>query len=112
MRNIFVLSLIFVLSACGDDSFKVQPIQVTDKDLSCKDIDLEINESQFHKEQAQEKKSLGINEIVMPLGYIDTYMSADEAIEAANSRIEYLERVYEVKGCGQIDVGRGNESAE
>jgi hypothetical protein len=48
---------------------------------------------------AFDKKRLGIKSIVMPLGYIDTFMSADEAIQAADARIQYLNRIYDIKRC-------------
>lgn len=97
--TIFASSAVFVLSACGEEPFKVKTMKRGDKDLGCSDILLEVNEAEFHKKQADEKKSLGVKSIVMPLGYIDTYMSADEAISAAESRIAYLNRIYEIKNC-------------
>ncbi len=97
--SIFTIILIFTLSSCGDKPVQVETMKRTDKNLGCDDILLEINEAEFHKKQAIEKKSLGIKSIVMPLGYIDTYMSADEAISAADSRIGYLNRIYEIKNC-------------
>ncbi len=107
MKNIFAtfqLCLIsIILSSCGEESVKVEPMKKTDRDFSCSDIMLEINDAEFYKKQAQEKKSIGVKSIVMPLGYIDTYMDADEAIIAAQSRKEYLTRVFEIKGCGTPD---------
>lgn len=97
--KLMVVTLALLLASCGDDSVKIDTMKRTDKDLGCSEILLEINEAEFHKKQALEKKSLGIKSIVMPLGYIDTYMSADEAISAAKSRIGYLNRIYEIKNC-------------
>lgn len=106
MKKIFVsfLFLIF-LSSCGEESFKVEPIKKTDRQLSCNDIMLEINDAEFYKKQAEEKKSLGVKSIVMPLGYIDTYMNADEAVVAATSRVDYLKKIYQIKGCGTPQAG-------
>lgn len=100
-RKFIAIAIIlsFVISSCGDESVMVETMKRSDKDLGCSDILLEINEAEFHRKQAAEKKALGIKSIVMPLGYIDTYMSADEAISAADSRIRYLNRIYEIKNC-------------
>jgi hypothetical protein len=100
MKNFYFVSfLALALFACNDETPSVEPIQKGDKQLSCEEILFEINDSEFYKKQAQEKKGLGIKSIVMPLGYIDTYMSADEAIAAANQRIEYLKRIYDIRNC-------------
>ncbi|MDX1950512.1 MAG: hypothetical protein SFT90_08490 [Rickettsiales bacterium] len=97
----FIISVFAILtSSCGEEPVVVEPMKKTDRELSCSDIMLEINDAEFYKKQAEEKKSLGVKSIVMPLGYIDTYMNADEAIIAADSRREYLSRVAEIKGCG------------
>jgi hypothetical protein len=91
--------VILALSSCGQQSEKVEPLKRTDKNLNCDDIQLEINEAEFYKKQALDNKRLGIKSIVMPLGYIDTFMSADEAIEAAEARIQYLNRIFDIKKC-------------
>lgn len=108
LKNFMVAMSLIMLASCGGETVKVETMKKTDKDLSCNDILLEINETEFHKKQAQEKKSLGIKSIVMPLGYIDTYMSADEAISAADSRIAYLNRIYEIKNCDNNVSGGSN----
>jgi hypothetical protein len=103
MKNIkkilFAFTAVIFLNSCGEDSVKVEPLKRGDKTLTCSEILLEVNEAEFYKEQAKEKQSLGITSIVMPLGYIDTYMSADEAVSAAQSRIDYLNRIFDIKNC-------------
>ena len=92
-----------ILTSCGEQAEKIDPLRRGDKNLSCKEILLELNEAEFYRKQANEKKQLGIKSIVMPLGYIDTYMSADEAVGAANSRVSYLNRIFEIKRCDEGD---------
>lgn len=98
-KTLFLLLLSVTLTSCGEDSVKVEPMKKNDRELSCSDMLLEVNDAEFYKKQALEKKALGIKSIIMPLGYIDTYMNADEAITAADSRIEYLKKIYEIRGC-------------
>jgi len=103
-KKVLTLSTILVLlSSCGEHAEKVEPLKRGDKNLSCSEILLEINEADFYKKQATEKKQLGVKSIVMPLGYIDTYMSADDAIQAADSRVNYLNKIYDIKGCAPAD---------
>jgi hypothetical protein len=100
MKNVFtLLALTFIITSCNERAFVIEPLKAGDKSLSCNDILLEINEADFHRKQAVEKKALGIESIVMPLGYIDTYMSADEAISAAEARMNYLNNIYNIKNC-------------
>ena len=94
-----ISTAVLLLSSCGEQSEKVEPLKRGDKNLSCPEVQLEINEAEFYKKQAFDKKKLGVKNIIMPLGYIDTYMSADEAVAAADSRISYLNRIYDIKGC-------------
>jgi hypothetical protein len=103
-KKLFLISAtLFLLASCGEQSEKVEPLKRGDKNLSCSDIQLEINEADEYKRMAYDKKQLGIKSIVMPLGYIDTYMSADDAIEAANARIQYLNRIYDIKHCDPVN---------
>ncbi len=100
IKKLLTLSFAAVLlTSCGEQSEKPEPMKRTDKNLSCSDIQLEINEADFYKKQAFDKKKLGVKNIIMPLGYIDTFMSADEAIQAADARIQYLNRIFEIKHC-------------
>lgn len=88
------------LTACsGEMSEKVRAMQRKDKNLSCKEILLEMNEAEFYKKTAYRNKGPKLKNMLMPLGYISTYMDADEAIEAANARVSYLERIYEIMDC-------------
>ncbi|HCR85915.1 MAG TPA: hypothetical protein DIV86_04485 [Alphaproteobacteria bacterium] len=116
MKKLLSLALVSLLitSCSGEETPIVEPVQKSDKTLSCEEILFEVNDSEQYIKQAKEKKSLGIKSIVMPLGYIDTYMTADEAISAANQRISYLKRIYDIRGCAiqqeQLDFQRKMQS--
>ncbi len=97
---IMVGLLAVALSACsGARSHKVQALQKKDKNLSCREIKLEINEAEFYRKTADNNKQPGVKSLLMPLGYISTYVDADDAASAASARIDYLNRVYEILNC-------------
>lgn len=109
-KLVIVSATLMLLSSCGEQSEKVEPLKRGDKNLSCNDVQLEINEADQYKKMAFDKKRLGIKSIVMPLGYIDTFMSADEAISAADARIQYLNRIYDIKHCDPANSEGGGLS--
>lgn len=99
-RVIIGLLASFILTACaGDKSVKVTSLQKKDKSLSCSEVMLEINESEFYRKTAEKNKNPKAKSILMPLGYISTYVDAEEAVEAADSRITYLNRIYDILDC-------------
>ena len=93
------LSLTAACSSSADTSKKVQALQNKDKQLTCKEILLEMNEADFYKGMANKNKGPKLKYMLMPLGYISTYMDAEEAIEASNARVSYLNKIYEISGC-------------
>ncbi len=104
-KKILTLSVVTVfLTSCGERSEKVETLKRGDKNLSCPEVQLEINEAEQYKKMAYDKQRLGIKSIVMPLGYIDTYMSADEAVQAAEARIQYLNKIFEIKRCDPVNT--------
>jgi len=94
-----------MLSACGggDPSPTVKAMQRKDKSLSCKEVLLEMNEADFYKQTAYKNKGPKLKNVLMPLGYVSTYMNAEEAIGAADARIAYLDRIYEILRCEKKD---------
>ncbi len=101
-KTLITTALCLSLMACaGKDSEKVAAMQKKDKNLTCREVLLEQNEAEFYKSTAQKNKNPDVKSLVMPLGYISTYMNAEEAVGAANARVEYLVRIYEIMGCDQ-----------
>ena len=103
LRLFLVILSVLVLSACGgtERSTVVKSLQKKDKRLSCKEILLEMNESDFYREMAYKNKGPRLKNVLMPLGYISTYMDAEEAIEAAEARVSYLDKIYEIMRCDE-----------
>lgn len=89
-----------LLSACSSTkSESVQELTKYDKRMGCTELELEMTEAEFFRDRAERNRGLSVRNVIMPLGYASTYMSADKAVEAANGRVAYLSRLYEVKGC-------------
>ena len=89
-----------ILSSCGgENSPQIKSMQRKDKMLTCKEILLEMNEAEFYKSTAERNKDPKISNMLLPLGYISTYMSAEDAIGAAKARIDYLDRIYQIMEC-------------
>ncbi|MDB2414342.1 hypothetical protein N9W34_01055 [Rickettsiales bacterium] len=95
----FSIMLLGGCSTAGGEYKKVQAMQRKDKNLSCKEVLLEMNEAEFYKQMAFKNKGPKLKNILMPLGYVSTYMDANEVIESANARVSYLDRIYEIMQC-------------
>ena len=100
-KKTIILSLSLALTACvsGKESHKVSALQKKDKNLSCKEILLEMNEADFYRNMAHKNRGPKLKNVLMPLGYISTYMNAEEAIGAAEARVSYLDKIYEIMKC-------------
>ncbi len=108
MSVLYKMTMVFaaavLLSACaGQKSTKVVSLQKKDKSLSCKEVMLEVNEAEFYRRTAEKNKGPQLKSLLMPLGYISTYVSAEDAIGASDARIEYLNRIYEILDCDNQD---------
>lgn len=106
---------LFLIAACsteGEMSPKVQAMQEKDKTLSCKDILLEMNEAEFYKKKADKNMGPKLKYVFMPLGYISTYMNAEDAIDSADDRIAYLDKVYDIMDCDNQGAASYNAAAE
>lgn len=101
----------FMLAACaGESSTVLKPMQRKDKQLSCREVLLEMNEAEFNKKEAVQKRNPGIKSVIMPLGYVSTYMNAEDAIEAADARMSYLDKIYEIMQCENEENGQYSEA--
>jgi hypothetical protein len=100
--GLIVISL--AISACSGNKEKstvVQSMQKKDKNLSCKELLLEMNEADFYRNMAHKNRGLKLKNVLMPLGYVSTYMNSEDAIEAADARVSYLDKIYEIMHCQQ-----------
>ena len=94
------MAALMMTAACsGTKSATVTELTQYDKHMNCTELELDIVEATFLRDKAERNRGLSVRNVVMPLSYPSTYMSAGSAVEAANNRIEYLSRLSEVKGC-------------
>jgi hypothetical protein len=102
-----VLGISVLVSACASGSTTaVQTVQKKDKEMSCTDVLLEMNEAEFYKTSAENKKGAKLRNVLMPVKYLSTYIESGKTIEAADSRISYLNKIYEIMGC---DANTGSQ---
>jgi hypothetical protein len=105
MKHKLLLLGILLLSlsscSCGSSVYStdVKPVQKTDKELSCKDIVMELNEAEFYKKAAEERKKGRIEDIIFPYCYPAGYLNANKAEKLTVSRLEYLNQIYELNDC-------------
>ena len=116
ISNIFaVCAAAFLACSCATNSeYSVSSMQNKDKWMGCREIQLEINEAEFLKKQANKSKRLGVTDVVNPLGYVSEYSSAGDAADKAQTRIEYLQKIYEINACHQKereDLFKSNSKA-
>ena len=99
-KSAALLLTIIALSSCsGVRSSAVVPVQSKDKQLTCREILLEINEAEEYKKTAENNKDPGLRSFIAPLGYAYTLSSANDAIKASDDRISYLQDIYRISGC-------------
>jgi|GEM_PF-5569538 len=89
-----------LLSCACTTPLKVTEIQKTDKKLSCKEVILEINESEHYGELAKKESGIRFGNILMPVCWVTSSIQASKAVAAANERVKYLGHIYDVLDCG------------
>lgn len=99
-KTISAVFLILAIAGCsGIRSNSVVPVQSKDKQLTCREMLLEMNEAEQYKAAAEKNKNPGVRSFLAPFGYMYTMTSANEAIESSEKRIAYLRDVYQISGC-------------
>jgi len=101
LRKLAAILLCLSVTSCNCGApLKVTPIQRGDKRLNCKEIILEINEVEHHRDRAYRARNVSAGEALMPVCWVTDYMDADEAVSNAEDRIEYLSNIYNLLNCG------------
>lgn len=101
IKKILLISILSsaIISCASQDSKQVAVMQKKDKNLSCTEVLLEMNEAEFYGKLAKQNKDPAMKNIIAPIGYVSTYMDAEVAIDSSNNRVQYLERIYQILNC-------------
>ena len=103
-----IASLLMVSACAGTKSTKVAELTRQDKHMDCTTLQLEMTEAEFLRDKAERNRGMSLKNIVMPLGYPSTYFSAEGAVDAASTRLDYLTRLYEIKGCANQNYNQAS----
>ncbi len=105
-----MIAAAFLTACAGEQSKKVSSLQKRDKTLTCAEVQLEINEAEYYRSAAEKNKAPDIKSLIMPVGYISTYMNAQDAVKAANERVDYLNRIYDIRKCDEADLQKARSA--
>lgn len=109
-KTVIAVCVLLATAGCsGVRSNAVVPIQSKDKQLTCREMLLEMNEAEQYKAAAEKNKNPGVRSFLAPFGYMYTLTSAAEAIEASEKRIAYLRDVYQISGCASGASGLSDQ---
>ena len=98
-----IVSLLLV--ACNkknlnnSDYYKIQKSLNDDKNLSCQEILLTINDMEFYRQLALKNNKL-INNLFSPANYV----RAKKRLSNLEMRIEHLDRLYSIQACNHQDT--------
>ena len=111
-KTLSIIALSIFVTSCGGipETKRIKSLQRKDKKLSCREILLEMNEAEFYRDTAHRNRGPKLKNILMPLGYVSTYMDSEEAISAAEARVSYLDRIYEILRCDEKEDQMSNQN--
>jgi len=96
------ITLLALLAACATPEV-VSERQAGDSSLTCSQISAEIQEAEKFKKDARDEKGVTGTNVAAGLLFwpalLVTYSNAEEAIEAADDRQDYLLELADSKGC-------------
>lgn len=80
-----------------------------DKKMSCKELQLEMNEAEFFSKTALDDTNMGFSSVFSPVKSYHNYSKAQKTIENSQVRIEYLNQIYNILNCnGRLGVKGAN----
>ena len=102
MNKTIILPLLALLSACASPEV-VSERQVGDSSLTCSEIKSEIREAEKFEDRARSEKGVTGTNVAAALFFwpamLVTYSNAEEAIEAAEDRADFLMKLADSKKC-------------
>jgi hypothetical protein len=97
--TIVVLALMAVSCNCSSP-LRIKSIQKSDKKLACKDLILEINETEHYRNEAIKGRGINLTNMLAPTCWVTGYLDSEQGLKAANARIDYLGHIYDLLDCG------------
>ena len=102
LKFVTVLTSALFLQACATPTV-VETRKVNDNQLSCSQIQAEIEEAKNFEQKARKERTVtGKNVAAAVLFWpalLGTYSNTEEAINAAKERQDNLYKLYQSKGC-------------
>lgn len=96
------VGLTLLLGSCTcNKPYAMRSIQDDDKQLNCKAVVLSINEAEQYRKKALETRGITTDQALLPLCWAPTYLAAQDAVAAADERLEYLGNIYDLLNCGK-----------
>tara|TARA_B100000787_G_C16051278_1_gene231339 strand:- start:125 stop:439 length:315 start_codon:yes stop_codon:yes gene_type:complete len=104
MKNLILLLITITFVTSCATPHVVSVVGPNDSSMSCSQLDSEIAIASNYKRDAKSEKSLGTATNVGALlfwlpGMVATQMNANDAIKAADNRINHLTRLKSKKSC-------------
>lgn len=100
--KVTLIAAMALLAACATPEV-VSERQAGDSSLTCSQISAEIQEAEKFKNDARDEKGVTGTNVAAGLLFwpalLVTYSNAEEAIEAADDRQDYLLELADSKGC-------------
>jgi hypothetical protein len=100
-RVLAILPVLFVSSCACPYVYEIDSFQPGDKDKSCNQIVMEINEAEYFRKKATNNKGTKVDYALNPFCYPSGFLSSDRAMRSAEQRLDYLNQIYEMRGCGR-----------
>ena len=94
-----LMALATLTTACSGSGQKLEAVRPTDKYLACNEIKLEMLEAENYRDKSRESTGPSLGNALGGLGYIGTFIQAENNIGNAEKRLDHLGDMYRIKGC-------------
>ena len=102
LKIVTVMASILLLQACATPTV-VETRKVNDNQLSCSQIQSEIEEAKSFEQKARKERTVTGKNVAAAILFwpalLGTYSNTEEAINAAKERQDNLYKIYQNKGC-------------
>jgi len=100
-KIISILSIILLSSCSCPRDLEIDTFSKNDKSLNCNEILMEINEAEFYRRNAINRKKNLSKYTYNLFCYPTAKLNIEDIVEASDNRMVYLKHIYDILGCGQ-----------